>query len=124
MGSGRSMSQIVPEIDPKTPLRLDVAAKIAFPNGGMTVSGLRREIAKGRLAVEVIAGKQFTTLADIQEMRSLCRAKARVPDFNCDPREETSAVSLATKPHGSSEMAGVMSSRDALKAKLRRLNGR
>ena len=31
--------------------------------GGMTVSGLRREAARGRLAIEVIAGKHFTTLA-------------------------------------------------------------
>jgi hypothetical protein len=38
----------------------------------MTVAGLRREIAKGRLAVEMIAGKQFTTLAATQRMRELC----------------------------------------------------
>jgi len=53
------------EIGPNTPLRLAEAVRIAFPSGGMTVSGLRREIARGRLAVEIIAGKQFTTLADI-----------------------------------------------------------
>jgi hypothetical protein len=39
----------------------------------MTLSGLRKEVARGRLAVEVIAGKQFTTLADIARMRELCR---------------------------------------------------
>nr|WP_249793764.1 hypothetical protein [Bradyrhizobium cenepequi] len=39
----------------------------------MTVSGLRKEIAKGRLEVELIAGKQFTTLLAIARMRELCR---------------------------------------------------
>lgn len=58
---------------PNTPLRLADAVTYGFPLGGMTVSGLRREIARGRLAVERIAGKQFTTLAAIEEMRELCR---------------------------------------------------
>jgi hypothetical protein len=33
--------------DDDTPLRLDAAAKLAFPNGGMTASGLRHEWARG-----------------------------------------------------------------------------
>jgi hypothetical protein len=33
----------------------------------------------------MIAGKQFTTLADIEGMRRLCRAKAKVPVFNSEP---------------------------------------
>ena len=49
-----------PVIAPDTPLRLKVAAEIAFPCGGMTVSGLRREATRGRLVIEVIAGKQYT----------------------------------------------------------------
>lgn len=55
------------------PLRLDVAVKVAFPAGGMTIKGLRKEIARGRLVVELIAGKHFTTLAAISRMRELCR---------------------------------------------------
>lgn len=50
---------------PNAPLRLEVAVKAAFPAGGLTVAGLRKEIARGRLEVELIAGKQFTTLAAI-----------------------------------------------------------
>jgi hypothetical protein len=42
----------------------------------MKLAGLRREIARGRLAYEVIANKQYTTLADIAHMRRLCRVKA------------------------------------------------
>ena len=58
---------------PDTPLRLSVAVQEAFPAGRMTVSGLCREAAKGRLEIEVIAGKHFTTLAAIERMRELCR---------------------------------------------------
>jgi hypothetical protein len=39
------------EITDDTPLRLDAAAKLAFPNGGMTASGLRREWARGKLDI-------------------------------------------------------------------------
>lgn len=63
------------EIADDTPLRLDVAAAIAFPGGGMTASGLRRERNAGRLTTELVAGKEFTTLADIARMRELCRRK-------------------------------------------------
>jgi len=58
---------------PNAPLRLEVAVKAAFPAGGLTVAGLRKEIARGRLEVELIAGKQFTTLAAIARMRERCR---------------------------------------------------
>ncbi|WP_316228906.1 hypothetical protein [Bradyrhizobium sp. SZCCHNR1070] len=63
-----------------TPLRLDVAVKAAFPAGGITVAGLRKEIAKGRLEVELIAGKLFTTLAAIARMRELCKVPRRIPE--------------------------------------------
>ena len=65
------------EIGPDTPLRLKTAVEIAFPDGGMTVSGLRREAAKGNLVIETIAGKQFVTLHAIEEMRTKCRVEAK-----------------------------------------------
>jgi hypothetical protein len=43
------------------------------------VSGLRREIARGRLTNETLANNQFTTLAAIEKMRKLCRVNAEVP---------------------------------------------
>jgi hypothetical protein len=64
------------EIRPDTPVRLSVAAALAFPDGSMTASGLRRERARGRLVVERIAGKDYTTLANIERMRELCRVQA------------------------------------------------
>ena len=59
-------------VTPTTPLRLDIAAQIAFPDGSIGVSGLRREIERGNLRVEQIAGKTFTTLANIEDMRKKC----------------------------------------------------
>lgn len=47
-------------IGPNTPLRLDVAATLAYPDGSMTASGLRRERDKGRLVIERTAGKDYT----------------------------------------------------------------
>lgn len=72
-------------ISPTSPLRLEVAARLAFPDGSITIRGLRRQIARGRLAYEVIAGKHYTTLADIDEMRKRCRIPAKVcaPSGSC-----------------------------------------
>src|SRR3954454_7997587 len=64
-------------VGPNVPLRLADAVKIAFPMGGMTVSGLRKEIRRNRLTVEVMAGKQFTTLAAIEERRREAMARRR-----------------------------------------------
>jgi hypothetical protein len=66
------------EIGPDTPLRLAVAAALAFPDGSMTASGLRRESARGRLVVERIAGKDYTTFSNIARMRELCRVEAMI----------------------------------------------
>lgn len=56
-----------------TPLRLSVAAALAFSDGGVKASSLRREAANGRLVIWRIAGKDFTTLAAIRDMIELCR---------------------------------------------------
>src|SRR5579864_1166189 len=56
-----------------TPLRLNIAAALAYPDGSMTPSGLRREAARGRLVIERTAGKDYTTLGAIEHMRGLCR---------------------------------------------------
>src|SRR5690348_15343829 len=61
------------------PLRLAIAAAMAFPDGSMTVSGLRKEHYRGNLEIELIAGKQYTTLAAIKRMREKCRATRKGP---------------------------------------------
>lgn len=80
------------EIEAETPLRLALAAAIAFPDGSMTMKGLRREAARGRLAIERIAGKDYTTLAAIGRMRDLCRIS-----FPLRPIDPVSSAA-STKP--------------------------
>lgn len=94
------------EITDTTPLRLDVAAALAFPDGSMGASGLRREAAKGRLAVERIAGKDYTTLQEIENMRELCRVPPKAPACGSAPRAATPPAASRTPPHGSSSMPG------------------
>jgi hypothetical protein len=88
-------------IGPDTPLRLEDALKRAFPAGGITVAGLRKEIGRGRLDVEVIAGKQFTTLRAIEKMRELCRVQ-KVQDSGLS-RKSGKAESSNASPPGVSE---------------------
>ncbi|PPQ17762.1 excisionase [Bradyrhizobium sp. AC87j1] len=108
-----------PEITPGAPLRLADAVKIAFPLGGMTVAGLRRERDRNRLVIEKIAGKEFTTLAHIERMRELCREEARGPDFGSKPHAETRAERSPTERPGSSETTAGMSAQAALQMRLR-----
>src|SRR5215471_14196980 len=96
------------------PLRLDVAAAVAFPDGSMTASGLRREAAKGRLAVERIAGKDFTTLQAIQEMRKRCRVNPKAPDCGSNPSGETMTAQSANGLYGSFETERARSARARL----------
>jgi hypothetical protein len=66
------------DIDRDAPLRLAVAAALAYPDGSMTASGLRLEASHGRLVIERTAGKDYTTLAAIDRMRVLCRMQQPV----------------------------------------------
>lgn len=75
----RPLVPTVDKIGPDTPLRLEIAAAVAFPDGSMTVRGLQKERDKGRLTVERIAGKDYTTLAAFDEMRRLCRFTPKQP---------------------------------------------
>lgn len=78
-------------IGPTTPLRLARAAALAFPDGSMTEKGLRREFNRGRLVVERIAGKDYTTLSAIEEMRFLCRLEKNLHGFGCDQHAASGA---------------------------------
>jgi hypothetical protein len=46
------------EVKLYTPLRLDVAVALAFADGSMTASDIRRECALGRIVIERIAGRR------------------------------------------------------------------
>ena len=105
------------EIDGDTPLRVDFAAKVAFPHGGLTGAGLRKEIRRGRLPVEMIPGKQYVTLNDIQRMREQCRVAEKVPDCGKDQRVGEAGRSWPRRS-GSSKMEVAISPRDALQNRV------
>jgi hypothetical protein len=95
------------QIGPDTPLRLDVAARLAFPDGSMTGRGLRREANRGRLAIERVAGKDFTTLEAIREMRTRCRVAPKDQGYG------TGGLA-ATAPEASAAVARAQAAIDAL----------
>ena len=72
--------------DPDTQLRLKDAARIGFPVGGMTATALRGEAQRGRLLIWRIAGKDFTSLAEIRKMLERCRVEPN-PAYRVDGRE-------------------------------------
>jgi hypothetical protein len=126
------MTKPLPPLDsikPDTPLRLDVAVRIAFPHGGMTVSGLRRELKRkskhaGRRLIETIARKDFTTLRDIETMRELCRADQAESGFGSNPKNSMPAASGSVMPHGLSETDRARSAQAALKKTAHELKKR
>lgn len=62
-------------VKPDDPLRLEVAARLFFPDGSMSASGLRKERNRGRLLVLKIAGKEYTTLAELTLMIERCKVE-------------------------------------------------
>lgn len=113
---GASANLTIDQATLTTPLRLTVAAALAFPDGSMTASGLRREHERGRLVVERIAGKLYTTLADIERMRRLCREERKAPDSGYENPGRLTEPGDALP--GSFSMASGRSPQDALRQKL------
>jgi hypothetical protein len=105
------------QLGPDIPLRLEVAAAVAYPDGSMKASGLRREAARGRLVIERVAGKDYTTLANIERMRELCRVQTKEPGYGCALPAARAAESLRG-PSGLSVTATGISPRDALRIRL------
>lgn len=105
-------------IDENAPVRLEDIIPIAFPAGGITLAGLRKEVARGNLAVEKIAGKLFTTLGDIKRMREKCRVKEKDPDSINDLRRED------VRPPGLSETDQNSLARESLQHLVRKTRQR
>jgi hypothetical protein len=109
------------QVTQDTPLRLGIAAKMAFPDGSMTAAGLRREAAKGKLVIERVAGKDFTTLANIERMRELCQLHPKELDFGSAGNAETRKAGLRTPPSTSSETADISRARAAAEMTVAKL---
>lgn len=90
------------DVSRDTPLRLDVAARVAFPDGSMTMKGLRLEATRDRLVIERVAGKDYTTLAHIERMRELCRVKVKAPASSSAPPDAMGAAASPIPPPGAS----------------------
>jgi hypothetical protein len=103
--------------DRDAPLRLAIAAELAFPDGSMKAKGLRKEAERGRLAIFRIANKDYTTLRAIDEMTEACRVSPKVPVSGSAERAETAGRSSRGVPGSSSTELG-RSARDALRKKL------
>jgi hypothetical protein len=112
----------MPAIDETAPLRLAEAVKLAFPMGGMTVSGLLTEARKGTLVIEVIAGKRFVTLAAIKEMRRQCQGRVNEQDSSSGPSVEIRTETSPIARPGSSATGIATLSQVALLKKLDELS--
>jgi hypothetical protein len=82
----------------------------------MTSSGLRREAARGNLIIERIAGKHYTTLANIERMRELCRVERKVPGCGFEG-------AAGDQPTGSSGTEAVKQAQAVLRTILSEQNG-
>ena len=109
------------DIAPDAPLRLAIAATIAYPDGSMTASGLRKEALRGRLAIERVAGKDYTTLNAIAEMRKKCLLEPKVRGSGSGQSDDRQAESLYPGRPGSSSTPDAISPQAALRAKLQML---
>ena len=114
----------VDQILEDTPLRLNIAAALAYPDGSMTANGLRREAARGRLVIERTAGKDYTTLGAIRQMRDLCRLEAKGRDCGSDEHAVTEEPGSHTTRCGSSEMDSIQRAQAAAKMIVQELKGR
>jgi hypothetical protein len=101
------------QIGDNTPLRLDVAAIVAYPDGSMTGRGLRREYRRGYLVIERVAGKDYTTLAHIERMRTKCQLADKEQDSGCAKQGTTNAASSLIPPSGSLSTDAISKARAA-----------
>ena len=106
-----------------TPLRLDIAAQIAFPDGSVGVSGLRREIERSNLRAEMIAGKMFTTLANIDDMRKKCAVPTKARESNSEnhggrenPTDGSSSTAMPADVASSARQAHLRQTAQRLRA--------
>lgn len=105
---------------PDTPLRLEMAAAVEYLDGSMTGAGLRREAKRGLLVIERVAGKYYTTRANIKRMRELCQLDDPKPrDCGSDRPAKAPGRSPMSQP-GSFSMEVANSALDAELTKLER----
>jgi len=103
------------KIGQDTPLRLNLAAAIAYPDGSMTASGLRREASRGRLVIERVAGRDYVTLSSIARMRQLCQLQPRDHDCGSEDQGVTVEDDSHIRPCGLSSTESIRRAQSAAK---------
>ena len=83
----------------------------------LTVASLRREAKRGRLAIWRVAGKDWTSLAEIERMFDRCRVEPKELDSGCDQLDPDTAR------YGSSKTADTSAALAAARLRLERLSG-
>jgi hypothetical protein len=102
---------------PETPLRLAEAAELR----GLTVASLRTEAKRGRLTIWRVAGKDWTSLAEIDRMFERCRVPAKAPDSGSVQPDATNPAPSSRTPDGSSRTADASLALAAALATAKRL---
>ena len=85
-------------ITPNTPLHLETAAALAFPDGSISALALRNAAARGELEHMRIGGRILTKLAWIEEFTERCRQKPRGRAYGGaeEPRDRTASAETGT----------------------------
>ena len=83
-------------------LPLRIAADIAFRDKSVKVSSLRKERDRGRLVTYMVAGKEFTTLKNIEEMIKKCVVTPKGRGFGSALNEGMQPDQSPTNANGSS----------------------
>src|ERR1700730_10900205 len=110
-------------IKPDTPLRLDVAAALAFPDGSITGNSLRKAAIQEELEHEILRGKYHTTLSAIDDWRASCRVHPKGQGSGPARQSETRTARSANARSGSSETDRGRSARAALQKMLKAPTG-
>jgi hypothetical protein len=111
-------------LKPDTPLRLAVAAALAFPDGSITESSLRKACTRRELEHEILRGKYHTTLAAINEWRARCRVQPKGLADGFARKSATRTARSASARSESSETDHARSARAALQKILKAPSGR
>jgi len=104
-------------------LPLAEAAARLFTDGRITVRSLRRERDRGRLRTYMVAGKEYTTIADIMELVGKCVVTPKDRGCGSEPSAAIALAAQLTHQSGSSATAHASAARDAALMIARRLKG-
>lgn len=105
------------KITADTPLSLDVAARMAFPDGSISGLALRNAARRGDLGHAPLGGRIYTTLADIERMVA---ARWVPPKFRPTPSPQLRPEGGAAADETGAAMAGALRLIDEMRQQMPR----